>query len=383
MLRTIYKKLNWFLVHQTAAREIARHEKSFLALDGLPKSHISIQPVENKIIPPDWSPELTNSQSLRNAVHNYHIPEGYYFWADKARIVRNQAYDLSSSNCCFLECLPDHPIRPHRIIGLKAWDYFRAKTYPRRSRRELDSVFLLSTAYHFNYFHFTFDILVKLANFLEETGFDPAKLTFLVDGPLRRWQNDLLTMIGIDTDKQIRNVGKKVVDVENLLLISPRRFQNTQYSTKALINYRRRALADADVSKTNSPNLYVSRRLANKRRIVNEAELIKELEKRDFQIVDAEKLTAKEQVSLFSNAKLIVAPHGAGLTNVVYSTEPTVVELFPYDGLNLGFYIAVTHAVDGSYIPIFGQRQNDLDDFQVPVSRILDYVDQALFSVAN
>jgi hypothetical protein len=36
----------------------------------------------------------------------------------------------------------------------------------------------------------------------------------------------------------------------------------------------------------------------------------------------------EEQIRLFARADMIVAPHGAGLVNTIYSEEATVIELF-------------------------------------------------------
>jgi capsular polysaccharide biosynthesis protein len=39
-------------------------------------------------------------------------------------------------------------------------------------------------------------------------------------------------------------------------------------------------------------------------------------------------LSVAEQIDLFADADLIVAPHGAGLSNVVYADAVAVIELF-------------------------------------------------------
>jgi capsular polysaccharide biosynthesis protein len=75
--------------------------------------------------------------------------------------------------------------------------------------------------------------------------------------------------------------------------------------------------------------IFISREKARRRRIVNEAALWKELEGRGFVKVRLEELTWSQQIAAFAAAKIIVAPHGAGLANLVFC-EPgsRVVECF-------------------------------------------------------
>jgi capsular polysaccharide biosynthesis protein len=64
--------------------------------------------------------------------------------------------------------------------------------------------------------------------------------------------------------------------------------------------------------------IYISRNDASSRRIVNEADLIKELTplaETDF----------PHQVRLFNKASVIIAPHGAGLTNCVFAPSGAVI----------------------------------------------------------
>jgi len=39
-------------------------------------------------------------------------------------------------------------------------------------------------------------------------------------------------------------------------------------------------------------------------------------------------LSIKEQAQLFAEAELVVSPHGAGLANLVFSDDTTIIELF-------------------------------------------------------
>ena len=52
--------------------------------------------------------------------------------------------------------------------------------------------------------------------------------------------------------------------------------------------------------------------------MVNEAELEEALTEIGFAVVKPETMSAPEQIKVFSCAKIIVAPTGAGLANLLY-----------------------------------------------------------------
>ncbi len=65
-------------------------------------------------------------------------------------------------------------------------------------------------------------------------------------------------------------------------------------------------------------NVYVSRKLAPKRKAHNELEVELMLRKRGFEIVYAEQLSVKQQIDLMEETKLMVCLHGAALTNILF-----------------------------------------------------------------
>jgi capsular polysaccharide biosynthesis protein len=75
--------------------------------------------------------------------------------------------------------------------------------------------------------------------------------------------------------------------------------------------------------------LYVSREKAGRRRVLNEATLWPSLQAQGFQKTYLEDLSWAEQIAAFRDAKIVVAPHGAGLANLAFCRPGTrVVEFF-------------------------------------------------------
>lgn len=73
--------------------------------------------------------------------------------------------------------------------------------------------------------------------------------------------------------------------------------------------------------------LYVTRRNAKVRRLINEEEVADYLRERGFEVVALEERPLREQVQLFAEASLVVAQHGAGLVNLLFSRDVRVLEV--------------------------------------------------------
>jgi len=85
--------------------------------------------------------------------------------------------------------------------------------------------------------------------------------------------------------------------------------------------------------------IYISRKDTKLRGVSNEDDFIQKLEKQGFKSVILSELTVVQQIRLFRSATFIVAPHGAGLTNIIFCRpDTTLVELLPDDYINPCFY---------------------------------------------
>lgn len=73
-----------------------------------------------------------------------------------------------------------------------------------------------------------------------------------------------------------------------------------------------------NVAPAHVDNIYVSRRFVN-RSLPHEAEVERELARQGFMILHLEKMSWRDQIAAFQRAQNVVAPHGAGLSNLVFS----------------------------------------------------------------
>jgi capsular polysaccharide biosynthesis protein len=72
-------------------------------------------------------------------------------------------------------------------------------------------------------------------------------------------------------------------------------------------------------------NVYISRRDSDRRVIVNEAAVEEYLASKGFKILVPSTVTPAAQLSALAGARIVIAPHGAGLTNMVACRSGTVI----------------------------------------------------------
>jgi capsular polysaccharide biosynthesis protein len=76
--------------------------------------------------------------------------------------------------------------------------------------------------------------------------------------------------------------------------------------------------------------IYISRTQSDSRPLINESILEEILENNGYKILHMELLSIEEQIKAVSSCKVIIAPHGAGLTNMVFAKRGCrIVELIP------------------------------------------------------
>lgn len=199
-----------------------------------------------------------------------------------------------------------------------------------------ETVAVLTFGVSQNYYHWLFDVLPRLHLIqlsIQTSGLKPSKYVLNRNVPMA-FQDETLNMVGIPAESRLETHPEFHLQADNLIVPS-------QIMTSALTDYpkwvcdylRSVMLPHADEEVMNGPErIYVSRARAGTRRILNEQEVMESLSAKGFVSVELESMTVRQQIRLFRSAKWVVAPHGAGLTNLVFCEPGTkVLELFaPY-----------------------------------------------------
>ncbi len=173
------------------------------------------------------------------------------------------------------------------------------------------------------YYHWIIDVLPKLHIF-EQTGLQTDN--FIVNGMTHDYQRKAIELMGIPSEKIIETKPGLNIKCQNLIITSQPGYMGVCPEWAA--NYIRSRLAQ-DIPASEPVNIYISRSRASQRKVLNEDELFKYLSSKGFEQVFCEDYSLEEQIKLFKSAKTIVAPHGSGLTNIVFSYPGTkIVEIF-------------------------------------------------------
>jgi len=177
------------------------------------------------------------------------------------------------------------------------------------------------------YFHWMVDVLPKLQGverYVAETSDVPE---LVVPESLSSWMERSLELAGYDREDFLLWDGHTRI-FDRVVVPSIRRDVNT-VSTEAVRWLRRRMKRNADpVDREWSSRIYISRREASNRRVLNEPALEDRLAEMGFEAYVLEDLSVDEQISLFSQADVVFGLHGAGFTNTMFAEDATVVELF-------------------------------------------------------
>lgn len=109
--------------------------------------------------------------------------------------------------------------------------------------------------------------------------------------------------------------------------------QKNSYFPKPYFDFIRKSFLDKITKQKNYPEkIYIQRGNVTWRFVQNEAEIIKILLDKGFKVLSMDNLPLVEQINYFQQAKIIIAPHGSALTNLIFcSKNCKVVELMPYN----------------------------------------------------
>ncbi len=208
------------------------------------------------------------------------------------------------------------------------------RTYPRVESLS-GEVAVVTASNQRIYWHWLLDVLPRLM-MLDEMGKWPSTLYVQKRLP---FQNETLDYMGVLSKLRIIDCDAvPMISASTLLVPCHQIMEGREFPEWVCQGLRKKFLPYSKHNKVGtSCRIYISRALSRQRRISNEDELIPVLRDYGFQIVRLEELPFGEQMGLFKEAEVVVAPNGSGLANLVFCQKgTTVIEIFPYvpDTLN-------------------------------------------------
>lgn len=229
-----------------------------------------------------------------------------------------------------------------------------------------------------NYYHWMLEHLLKLrgvALYEQETD-DTVTLIIPPDPPSYVYES--LELLGyndyIEWDAQPSMVKQLVVP------------SFPEYTPKTLNWIRDQMFRDVNIECSSPEWIYVTRQNSGNRTVQNYNELLTVLKEYDISPVACEELPLEKQIQLFRNVKGVIGPHGAGLTNILWGTDLSVVELFSESGI--GCYFLLSRVLNHDYIAYSGEsatttRQPQNSDIIVDPDALRAILDEAITTTAN
>lgn len=251
--------------------------------------------------------------------------------------------------------------------------------------RSLDTVVPLTLFWN-SYHHWIINGLPRLwalNQFEQETELEPQ---ILVPANPPSWQIESLELIGYPSERVIEWTNRYVT-ADRIIIpslpryIDPKVDLRTEYhpqdeysrnkiiSPKALQWLRKKATERVSNGAHSgfSRKVVISRGDVGRRMIKNRSQYEELLSSRGFKFYELEHMTVKEQVQLFSNADIIVGPHGMGFTNIVFSDDCKIIEIFGDNYIKPSYYI-LSNLCDVSYSFMIGEQEGESRDSSIDIN---------------
>ena len=186
--------------------------------------------------------------------------------------------------------------------------------------RVLKGTYHLGISPHiYSYYHLLTDLLPHLI--------DAPRFPVLVPDFMPIVFLDFLSEAGFE----VQVLGADVFQVEKLIIPDMNTTDWNLDKIKKILTFVDNLYPQLSCDKSNlQKKIYVSRKLAVKRHLVNEEDFVGLLKKHKFRKVYLEHMSIREQVELFRSASHVITAHGAGLTNVLFApTNVKILEIRP------------------------------------------------------
>lgn len=202
------------------------------------------------------------------------------------------------------------------------------------------------------YWHWMFDLLPRI-HLLRQSGipFDEIDY-FATNRILYPFQRETLERAGIPRQKIIECTKDTHIEADNVVASTITRTLPAGWGFRYV---RELMLAGSHEQRAGTPRrIYVTRADARQRRVSNEDEVFGYLRRLGFESAKLAGLSMEEQANLFASSEIVIAPHGSGLTNLLFcGAETRVVEFFSPTYVN-PCYWALSNAAGVDYYCLLG-----------------------------
>jgi capsular polysaccharide biosynthesis protein len=270
----------------------------------------------------------------------------------------------------------DNTWREHPDVPIHEQFYWKHQ-YLRRTRRIRGATFAFRSPAN-NYYHTLADNLPRLF-WLHQTALRGIAVKVLIPGAYRPWESYYIARLLPDT--------ARVLQVSSDYLWAGDEPIFGSYLGHAMSGHLPRSFLDFFLprvlpqrARQRHHRIYITRRQApGGRRVLNEAAVVELLARYGFTPILLESLDVPAQIELFYDAEAVVAPHGAGLANLLFSEAIDLVELHPAQSV-MPHYYYMARAMGHRYHYLCARERGRHDSFAVDIPALARTLDLALFA---
>ncbi len=305
-----------------------------------------------------------------SSILNYMTRERFVLRIKGARVAFNECFVITPNGSVIEEINP--------LMGRGTSPIFYKNKMPPR-KQYAGVVAVISNTN--NYFHWMFETIPRIL-LLRKLKMAPNYFVVGVDNSVNNSiKMEAILKIGIKRDQIIPASDEMHIIADELIV--PSFPINSGNPTPMVCKFLRKTfLKPVEKSYLKKyERVYISRGKAKERKVENEDEVVNFLSKFGFVSVSMNGKSIEEQAKIFSSAKVIIATHGAALSNLVFCGKKTkIIEIFHPGYVNACFW-ALSNCVGLDYYYFFGSRAN-LTDTKLNVEISIEKLASAI-SFAN
>tara|TARA_B100000989_G_scaffold152945_1_gene114097 strand:+ start:45 stop:1139 length:1095 start_codon:yes stop_codon:yes gene_type:complete len=219
---------------------------------------------------------------------------------------------------------------------------------------------------HKNYFHWLYDILPKIN--ICSKNYDLKKIDYFYISKLEKYQKSSLEILGyknlkiIDSNKNRHIQADEIICSEHpwykkgFILEEAKRIPEwiIKWINETFLSHGRQFNCNEKIFIDRSDSAFSNRQFINNREIINF------LENEGFTSYKVGQLSFREQVYLFSNAKVVIGAHGAAFANLAFCKKNTkILEIKPKKHPNFFQHISRIKELDFNLIEIDDLKNKD------------------------
>ncbi|CAD6491159.1 MAG: hypothetical protein FFODKBPE_00096 [Candidatus Argoarchaeum ethanivorans] len=297
-----------------------------------------------KDVIPEQSVELKRPNSVNDEIYPAFSecgksdlsPKAYLCFLKNARVVNENGVIISYDGKVFTDFTSElgKPIEEHEVF----------KSYIHKSQFRKECLATITSPGSTGYFHWIFESLPRLK--LLEAAIDEIDY-LIVPSNLKGFHLATLNLSGFPEEKLLKIKDGDHLQCERL---------SVPFLSSGVQKWACEFLRESFLPKyLAEPHrlIYISRKDALYRKIINENEVEDYLREIGFEIVQMSELNFLEQVKICAEAQIVVGPHGAGLGNTVFCRNAKILEIFSPSYVNVCYWI-LSNQVGNEYYYFMG-----------------------------